>query len=186
MNFKNKKTITIVLVVLISLAVYLNAAFKKDAGDLGVTDSLLDAETTMKHPGEAKFVDGENGEGESAEVARINDYFSQARLLRTSAKDEALELLQTVVNDAQAAEETKQKALLDITTIAKSREQEANAEGLIRAKGFEEVMVYISSSGVNVAVQSEGLTKEQIAQIKDIVVGQTEYKAEKVKITEVK
>ncbi len=189
MYLKRKKMVAVLLVVLISLAVYLNATYKKGQGNYDLTEDVM-TEETSKNPGEAKFVDNLETEGEGSEgaaaVSKISDYFSQARLLRTSAKDEALSILKKVTEDGTASEETKQKALLDMTTIAKTKEQEGNAEGLIKAKGFVEAMVYISESNVNVAVQSTGLSKEQIAQIKDIVIDQTGFKAEKIKITEVK
>jgi len=188
MILKKKKTITVLLVVLISLAVYLNAAYKKDQADYPLTEEQL-TEETAKNLGEAKFVDSQDGEEqgkEATDAASINDYFSQARLLRSKTKDEALEILRSVADDPNASEDVKQKALLDITTLANTKEQEGTAENLIKAKGFTECMVYISTAGVNVAVQSAGLSAKETAQIKEIIVSETNFKPEKIKITEVK
>ena len=52
-------------------------------------------------------------------------------------------------------------------------ETELVTEGLIKAKGFEDVIVTNSLSSVNVIVKSAELTKPQVAQIVDIVKLQT-------------
>ena len=68
----------------------------------------------------------------------VDTYFSSVELDRKRTRDEALEVLQGVVDDVSSSEEAKNNALAEITTIAKVMEAEANIETLIEAKGFEE------------------------------------------------
>ena len=55
-------------------------------------------------------------------------------------------------------------------------------ESLVKAKGFEDAIVTMSDSGVNVVVGTPELTAEQAAQIYDIVRSETEFTAGDVKI----
>jgi stage III sporulation protein AH len=71
-------------------------------------------------------------------------------------------------------------------SIAKSTEIETKIEGLIKAKGFSDCMVYISDESVNVVVASKGLSQEQAAQINEIVIAETKRDASAIKIVEIK
>ena len=64
-------------------------------------------------------------------------------------------------------------------------EQEAAAEILLEAKGFSDVVVSISSEGVDVVVNAAELTDAQRAQIEDIVTRKTEVAAEDIVISTV-
>ena len=55
-------------------------------------------------------------------------------------------------------------------------------ESLVKAKGFEDAIVTMSDSGVNVVVGTAELTAEQAAQIYDIVRSETDLTAGDVKI----
>ena len=96
-------------------------------------------------------------------------YFSTTVLSRQKARDEALEVLQTVVTSAEAMEETKAQAFADISQIAKDIESEANIETLIEAKGFSDCVAVVNGSTVNIVVKTEGLLANDIAQINEIV-----------------
>ena len=65
-------------------------------------------------------------------------YFASTQTSRTRARDEALEVLQSVVDDKQADEASKNAAYNGISRIAKDMENEANIESLIVAKGFSQ------------------------------------------------
>ena len=55
-------------------------------------------------------------------------------------------------------------------------------ETLVKSKGFEDAIVTMSDSGVNVVVGAAELTAEQAAQIYDIIQSETTFKAADVKI----
>lgn len=112
------------------------------------------------------------------------DYFSAAVVERESARDEALEVLQGVVDDADALESAKEQALKDIATMAKVIENESNIETLIKAKGFEECVAVINGEKANVIVKSEGLRPNDLSQILEIVYLQAGILPENVTIME--
>ena len=110
-------------------------------------------------------------------------YFSSAMLSRDQARDEALAVLQTVVDNGSATAESREQALADISRIALEIEQEANIESLIRARGFEDCIAVLSGDAASVIVKSESeLLASHVAQISEIVYEQSGVLPANVKI----
>ncbi len=114
----------------------------------------------------------------------LENYFASTLLDRQRARDEAIEVLRTVVASSEALETTKTQALADISVIAMDIERESNIETLVKAKGFEECIAVISGNTVNVIVKTDGLLPGEVAQIKEIVYEQTGTEPVNVKIIE--
>jgi len=113
--------------------------------------------------------DGEVIEGDDTAVSEEDGYFSATQVSRQRARDEALEVLQGVVDNESADEATKTQALLEIAELAKAMEAEANIETLILSKGFEQCVAVINGDTCSVVVKAEALQENQIAQINEIV-----------------
>jgi stage III sporulation protein AH len=64
---------------------------------------------------------------------------------------------------------------------------EAQIESLVIAKGYDDCVVYIAEEGVSVAVATPegGLQQEDVAVIADIVMTQSQYKLDAIRIVEV-
>ena len=118
---------------------------------------------------------GNTGEGEN--------WYASAQLSRDQARDEALEVLQSVVNDSAADDAVKAAAYSDITKLAKTMENETNIETLMAAKGFEKCVAVINGDDASVIVSSSGeLTVAQISQINEIVYTQAGIDPVNIKI----
>ena len=117
-----------------------------------------------------------------------SEYFAQIRLTRAQARDSAVETLSTVSETEGASQETVDTALSEIALVAKYTMLEAEIEGLILAKGFDECVVFINDGGIDVAVpvSGEGLSSAAVAQITDIVLTETDFEAENLTIIEVR
>lgn len=123
-------------------------------------------------------------ESEEEAAVQKDTYFSKTVLSRQKARDEALEVLQTVVESSDAMQETKTQAFADISQIAKDIENEANIETLVEAKGFSDCVAVVNGSTVNIVVKSNGLLANDIAQINEIVYEQAGVLPVNVKIVE--
>ena len=98
------------------------------------------------------------------------DYFSSTQVSRTRARDEALEVLKSVIEDTKADEDSKTVAYTGITKIAKEMENESNIESLVTAKGFAQCVAVINDTSASIVVSSENdLTPAQLSQINEIV-----------------
>ena len=98
-----------------------------------------------------------------------NAYFSATQVSRQRARDEALEVLQAVVENVDATEAMKNEALAEIAVIADEIQKEANIESLITAKGFEACVAVINDDTASIVVKADDLQPAQIAQINAIV-----------------
>ena len=109
-------------------------------------------------------------------VTDANAYFSATQVSRQRARDEALEVLQAVVENVDATEAMKNEALAEIAVIADEIQKEAdeiqkeaNIESLITAKGFEACVAVINNDAASIVVKADDLQAAQIAQINAIV-----------------
>lgn len=165
-----RNLVLICAVLFIGLAVYLNYMWFSDAaeptgGDIGYGENNNLANGTTEP-------EDENVSGTT--TPDTDSYFTSAQLSRQQARDEALQVLQTVLANAQALDETKEQALADISAIAGEIEHESNVEALVVAKGFEDCVAVINGDKASVIVKSaEELLPSQVAQITEIVYQQT-------------
>lgn len=120
--------------------------------------------------------------GEEDTVTVGDGYFSATQVSRQRARDEALEVLQSVVDSEEADEATKTGALLEIAALAKAMEAEANIETLILAKGFAQCVAIINDDSCSVVVSADSLQPQQIAQINEIVYEQAGIKPANIRI----
>ena len=118
-----------------------------------------------------------------SDTTGTDGYFSATQVSRQRARDEALEVLQGVVDSEEADEATKTGALLEISELAKAMEAEANIETLILAKGFEQCVAVINGDTCSIVVSNEGeLLPAQISQINEIVYEQAGIKPTGIRI----
>ena len=111
---------------------------------------------------------GNAQQGEDLSVS-TDGYFSATQVSRQRARDEALEVLQGVVDNENADEATKTEALLEIAELARAMEQEANIETLVMSKGFSQCVAVINGDACSIVVEAEELQPNQLSQINEIV-----------------
>ena len=121
---------------------------------------------------------------EDNEVSEVLAYFASTQVSRDRARDEALAVLQNVVDSAESDSAEKNQALEDIATMAANIEAEANIEAMVMAKGFEQCVAIINDGMCTVVVMSEGLLPNEMSQINEIVYEQTGIKPVNVKYIE--
>ncbi len=193
----NQKMTLLTLVVALGVAVYLNWEYAKstdlalDAAEANapvtttgvVTDALAvdgNVETGDKNYGEAQLVSVGEPTGE--------EFFEQARLDRAKTRDEALDTLQKSLKSAKLSDEEKDALTAQLTAAIDSITAESDIETLVKAKGFVDCVAFINGDAVDVTVMttSDGLTKEEVAQIRDIVLSKCQVTAQNITIVEVK
>ncbi len=111
-------------------------------------------------------------------------YFSSIEVSRQRTRDEAIEVLQSVVDNQASTETAKNEALAQINNLAKVMEKESNIETLIMAKGFDYCVAVISDDKANIVVKSDDLLPSEISQINEIVYDQAGILPVNINITE--
>lgn len=115
------------------------------------------------------------------ETDEVLAYFASTQVSRDRAREEALAVLQSVVDSASADSAEKAQALEDIATIANNIEAEANIEAMVMAKGFEQCIAIINDGMCTVVVMTDGLLASHMSQINEIVYEQAGIKPVNVK-----
>lgn len=179
--FGKKKWATLALVGALGLAVYLNYYLTNDPTLAAGADTSTQEEDA--HLGDATFVGtGVSQPTDPSPQEDNRNYFDKARDNRTAAREEALSILQEVLDNASASAEDKRVATGQAAAIAENVLQESKIENLILAKGFPDSVVHIDGDSCSVVVQSADLQQQESLQIMEIVVSQSDVAAEKVQI----
>ena len=159
-------------VIMIGLAVYVNWIFF--AGDNKDDSFNYDQSAGMNTNYGTTLGTGSNTGDQNSTSADANSYFSSVQVSRQKARDEALEVLNSVVDNDNATDQVKAEAVAEIRQIASEMENEAKIESLIKTKGYAQCVAVISGENISIVLQHEGeLSAAALAQINAIVYEQT-------------
>ena len=101
------------------------------------------------------------------------DYAADMKMSRQTMRSKNQESLLEIVNNKNISDEQKQNAIDEMVKITQTAEKENNAEIMLEAKGFKNVVVSISEKYCDVVCDMGEVTEEKRAQIEDIVVRKT-------------
>lgn len=193
MAFGKRQLVLAALVVALGAAVYLNWQFTGDnqlvAAGTDVSEKtvgeaqLVNASAQSSDPKEETSSDVAGSE-DPTEGKTAEEYFSETRLSRQKSRDEAVELLEDVLQDAKTSEEAKKEAVSQAAVIAQNVLQENNIESLVKAKGFADCVAFLQNGECTVVVQTAESNQNNAIVIKDIVAGQSGVSYDKIKIVE--
>lgn len=188
MKFRKRQIILASLIAALGTAVYLNWQFTGDK-NFEVSNMLQSTEEL----GEARYVnnsDFSDKDSSSSSQQSVSDktkkYFAEAQINRQKAHEYSEEKLKNLLSMPNINPETKEKITKGIDSIAKTATEESNIENLIKSKGFSECLVCIENDECNVVVNPGSVSENSAIIIRDIVSGQSDIAASKIKIIEAK
>lgn len=117
-----------------------------------------------------------------ATVVTAGNFFTNYRTNRTSTRNEELLCLDAIIASSTSSTEAIANAEKEKIKLVAAMESEMTIEGLIKAKGFEDVIISDLNNSITVIVKSAELNKAEVAQIVDVVQNQTSYDIENIKI----
>ena len=112
----------------------------------------------------------------------VGNFFTNYRTNRTDTRNEELMYLEAIISSTTSSAEAISNAEQEKIKIVTAMESELALEGLIKAKGFEDVIISDMNNAITVIVKSAELNKAEVAQIVEVVKGQTKYDIENIKI----
>ena len=181
------------LAVLIAIAGYIS--FDKSGFDFGGGSQVAGKEDSSQWDelvwGEANTeINAETDEnlnpGESVLTGTLinaADYAASVKLNREQIRAQNKETLLDIINNQNITEDQKQDAVNQMVKMTDLAEKEADAEMLLEAKGFTNVVVSISDECVDVVLDMGEVTDAKRAQVEDVVKRKTGVEAEKIVIT---
>ena len=173
MVIKKKQIVTVAMALLLVLAGYINFSY------MGKDDTVSASNNKdVKMYGEAQYVSAPDNAGKK--------YFNTAKTNKDKARSETLAIIKELAESENADPEAKKNAQSEMIKIAKSIEKESNIENILNHKGFPDISAFINEDRVTISVLTKGLTPEEIARIRDVVISETGYRADKININEIK
>ena len=98
------------------------------------------------------------------------DYFIDSRIDRERARSQEIEWLREVMNGQQTDSQTRRDASARFLSISKDAARETEVEQLVKAKGYEDCVVFSGSVSTVVVVKAVQITQIDVARIAEIVV----------------
>ena len=185
MKVWKKNLVAAAILVTVCAGIYVNWRYTEDQAAANLTDTL-DTEKVMS---DDSLVLSEDMAAISAgeDVATTStDYFAAVRLSRQQARDNAVNLLQEAMSYSESSKEAE--SAVELEQIVQTALSEAQIESLIIAKGYADCVAYMTNTGISVAVSApeEGLQEQDVALIADVVMSQSGYGLDSIRVVEVR
>ena len=187
MKIWKKNLVAAAVLVTVCAGIYVNWLYTEENAAANLSDTLdaekvMSDETLILSEDMAAIAGGEDID------TTATDYFAAVRLSRQQARDSAVNLLQDAMAYSTAAEGSKDvESAMELEEIVQTALSEAQIESLIIAKGYADCVAYMSADGISVAVAApeQGLQQKDVAVITDIILTQSDYEVEDIRIVEV-
>lgn len=187
MKIWKKNMVAAAILVTVCAGIYVNWLYTEENAASTLADTL-DTEKVMSD--ELLILSEDMQAISSGEVVNTTatDYFAAVRLSRQQARDSAVNLLQDAMAYSTSSEGTKDtESAMELEDIVQTALSEAQIESLIIAKGYTDCVAYMSGEGISVAVSAPegGLQQADVSVIADIVMNQSEYDMDDIRVVEV-
>jgi stage III sporulation protein AH len=184
MKIWKKNLIAAAVLVTVCAGIYINWLYSEEQYVQTLTDTLDSGKllsTDMVVMGDAL---------EGVDLAQtdttVTDYFAAVRLSRQEARDSAVSVLQEAMAYT-GSEAQKEESSTQLEVIVQTALTEAQIESLVIAKGYADCVAYVGDDGISIAVAAPegGLKEADVAVIADVVMSQSDFKLDKIRVVEV-
>ena len=159
---KRSQRIVACIAVLVATAGYLNFSNK----------SKDNADTVTETVGEIHLVENEPG-----------DFFESARLEREISRARVTETLANIIEDENSETQSKIMAEEEKINVAKQSDTETALENIIKSKGYEDAVVFISDGKADAVIKKQNMTSEEATAIAGIITEKTGIPISEITIT---
>jgi stage III sporulation protein AH len=187
MKVWKKNMVAAAVLVTVCAGIYVNWLYTEDTAAASLMNTV-DVEKVMSD--DTLVLSGDMAAiaaGEDVQTT-ATDYFAAVRLSRQQARDSAVNLLQEAMAYTTGEDAAKDaESAVELEQIVQTALSEAQIESLIIAKGYTDCVAYMSGEGISVAVASPegGLQQQDVAVIADIVMAQSDYGLDAIRVVEV-
>ncbi len=170
------------VLVTVCAGIYINWSYSEkevavDLTDLLNEDKILSSDMLVMADADVPITTGD--------TSTMSQYFASVRLSRQEARDSAVTLLQEAM--AYSEDQDSESTNTQLENIVQTALCEAQIESLVIAKGYIDCVAYIADGGISIAVASPegGLETQDVAVIADVVLAQSEFGMDDIRIVEV-
>jgi len=177
-----KNIVASAVLVTVCAGIYLNWHYGEQQATTDFTDTLNEEKLLSS---DMLVMGGADVLIDQTSDSTMSQYFASVRLSRQEARDSAVMTLQEAMAYSEDPENTQTNAQLE--QIVQTALCEAQIESLVIAKGYSDCVAYIADEGISIAVATPegGLTQADVAVIADIVLSQSQFSVEDIRVVEV-
>lgn len=167
-------------------AQYVNGDITDETQEAGIFDSIFGGDDDKSTESTEETTEGEDTTAVKAELTEEQiSYFSTVRTDREQTQSKVLEDAKEVLSLSENREEAKEEAAESVSQLEKLILAQSNIENLLKAKGFTDVVCFISDEGCNVVVASQNMDDNGSLLVKDAVMSQLDMGSEQIKIIQI-
>lgn len=161
-----------------------------------IEETMAEAEIDENRLGDVELVSSINSEEIKNEInnaienkvsevltSEESDYFSDSKIDRDNMYSKTIETYEKMISSTEISSEQKSIAINEIKNIKEIQNKIMICENLILNKGFENVLILVNGENINVVIRKAVLSKEDVAQIQNIVSREMNSKIDKISIT---
>lgn len=167
-------------------AKYVNGDITDETQEAGIFDSIFGGDDDKSTDSTEETTEGEDTTAVKAELTEEQiSYFSTVRTDREQTQSKVLEDAKEVLSLSENSEEAKEESAESVSQLEKLILAQSNIENLLKAKGFTDVVCFISEEGCNVVVASQNMDDNGSLLVKDAVMSQLDMGSEQIKIIQI-
>lgn len=119
----------------------------------------------------------------NSKTVTTSEYFTESRLEREKMYSQMIETYQKILEKSGISESQKTTAQSEIKKINEQKNAIMITENLIKNKGYEDLIIFVNNTSINVIIKSKKLETEQIAQVQNIITRELNSKIENIHIS---
>lgn len=163
-------------------AQYVNGDITEETQEAGIFDSIFGGDDEEESQEGSEPAESNAGEELSKEQT---EYFSSVRNDRQQTQSAVMEDAKEILSLSENSEEAKEEAAESVSQLEKLILAQSNIENLLKAKGFSDVVCFISEQGCSVVVAAQDMDENGGVLIKDAVMSQIELTSDQIKIVQI-
>lgn len=116
------------------------------------------------------------------ESLKSSNYFIEYRLSRDKLRASLVDRLNEIISNERSSDDMINQSQGEIIRIGELAEKELYLEGLIKAQGFEDALVFLDKESARIVVSTEELKEQDVMRILELVRSETSIEASNIKI----
>lgn len=156
---REQQRLVIFLLILVGIFTYLNwkwGEFTREAL-FGKRERSPEGAVLVNTPGGTREPGGSG-----------SDFYAETRLERDKLRSEQIQILKETVAGKAAADGLRSSAQSQLLALVRRSEREAEIESLIRAKGYDDALVFLHERGAVIVVKTNRLEAKDVARLADV------------------
>lgn len=122
------------------------------------------------------------GAGTGSALTGGADFFVDYRLERDRIRSQQVEMLREIINNPKADDASRKEASTRWLALTEELGKETELENLVKAKGFEDALVFLQGTTAVVIIKAKDLNVVESSKVMDVIKRGTGIKSENINV----